>query len=250
MNRVIRVSFLLSIAAVFILHAAYLGVVAEDAFISFRFAKNLTSGKGLIWNVGEPPVEGYTNFLWILLCVAGLFARLDVALFSQYLGVAASLATLAYVFLFCRRLLGLGPYMSLIPCAFLACAGPFATWATSGMEMNLFTLLVVSACYHEVSYWNQRRKTSLSLAFSQSSCNADQTRRVRNLFDNFGDAFCQSSDSKRIQGGEAVFSAGCDILSPPILTLLHLALLVLWLPATEHFLCQNRRYDLSMVSWC
>src|SRR4051812_4330652 len=36
----------------------------DDALISMRFARNLAGGQGLVWNVGQAPVEGYTNFLW------------------------------------------------------------------------------------------------------------------------------------------------------------------------------------------
>src|SRR5262245_14911733 len=35
----------------------------DDAFISFRYARNLANGNGLVFNPGER-VEGYTNFLW------------------------------------------------------------------------------------------------------------------------------------------------------------------------------------------
>jgi hypothetical protein len=42
------------------------GWVANDAFISFRYARNWVEGHGLVFNAGER-VEGYTNFLWILL---------------------------------------------------------------------------------------------------------------------------------------------------------------------------------------
>ena len=40
----------------------------DDAFISFpsRYAQNLAAGNGLVFNVGER-VEGYTNFLWVIL---------------------------------------------------------------------------------------------------------------------------------------------------------------------------------------
>ena len=40
--------------------------VFDDAYISFRYARHLADGHGLVWNVGER-VEGYTNFLWTLL---------------------------------------------------------------------------------------------------------------------------------------------------------------------------------------
>src|SRR4051812_9442686 len=38
----------------------------DDAMISMRYARNLAEGRGLVWNPGEQPVEGYTNFLWTL----------------------------------------------------------------------------------------------------------------------------------------------------------------------------------------
>ena len=39
--------------------------LCDDAFISFRYVRNLLAGHGLVFNPGEY-VEGYTNFLWIL----------------------------------------------------------------------------------------------------------------------------------------------------------------------------------------
>lgn len=40
--------------------------VADDAYISFRYLDNWLNGLGLVYNPGER-VEGYTNFLWIVL---------------------------------------------------------------------------------------------------------------------------------------------------------------------------------------
>ena len=39
--------------------------LTDDAFISFRYARNLLEGHGLVFNPGER-VEGYSNFLWVL----------------------------------------------------------------------------------------------------------------------------------------------------------------------------------------
>ena len=39
--------------------------LCNDAFISFRYARNLLEGHGLVFNPGEY-VEGYSNFLWVL----------------------------------------------------------------------------------------------------------------------------------------------------------------------------------------
>jgi tetratricopeptide (TPR) repeat protein len=49
------------VLAVYLAHAFYYRGLIDDAFISFRYARNL----GLVFNPGER-VEGYTNLLWVL----------------------------------------------------------------------------------------------------------------------------------------------------------------------------------------
>src|SRR5690606_31171519 len=65
-----------SLVVVFFVHAHVWAFVCDDAFISFRYAKNLAEHGELVFNVGmDPPerVEGYTNFAWVVV-LAG-FAR-------------------------------------------------------------------------------------------------------------------------------------------------------------------------------
>ena len=143
---------LLIIAIVFVAHAVYLNVVAEDAFITFRFARHLAEGHGLVWNIGEPPVEGYTNFLWLLLSAAVLRLDLNMPLTMQVIGVAASLGAIVCTYLYGRRRLALSRVFACVPCAFLALSGPFAGWAGSGMETNLFAALLIAAGYWYVGY--------------------------------------------------------------------------------------------------
>ena len=42
-------------------------LLCDDAFISMRYARNLAGGQGLVWNPGQPPVEGFTSPAWVLL---------------------------------------------------------------------------------------------------------------------------------------------------------------------------------------
>ena len=42
----------------------------DDAYISFSYAKNLASGRGLVFSEGML-VEGYSNFLWVVLTALG-----------------------------------------------------------------------------------------------------------------------------------------------------------------------------------
>jgi len=154
----------LSIVILFILHAIFLAVPAEDSFISFRFAKNLAEGYGLVWNIGELPVEGYTNFLWIIICALGTIAGFDIILFAQIFSVTAGAFTLFYVYNIFRKI-GFDKSTALLPCLFLAISGPFATWASSGMETNFFTLFLVGSVYHTITFWKFGNSKSLNLSF-------------------------------------------------------------------------------------
>ncbi|MEO0651266.1 MAG: hypothetical protein AAFZ65_11375, partial [Planctomycetota bacterium] len=42
-------------------------VLQDDTWISLVYSRNLVRGAGLVYNAGEPAVEGYTNFLWTVL---------------------------------------------------------------------------------------------------------------------------------------------------------------------------------------
>ena len=34
--------------------------------ISMNYAKHLAGGYGMVWNIGEAPVQGFTNMGWML----------------------------------------------------------------------------------------------------------------------------------------------------------------------------------------
>jgi hypothetical protein len=58
----VRLGVLLIVAFAFTHGALFWGFTVEDAYISFRYARNFVQGHGLVFNPGER-VEGYTNFL-------------------------------------------------------------------------------------------------------------------------------------------------------------------------------------------
>jgi len=154
-----------AVAGVFLLHALFLNGVAEDAFITFRYARHLIEGHGLVWNVGEAPVEGYTNFLWVLLTAGFLRMGVDPGLGAQLLGVLASLLTLLYAYRAGTRILGWPPPAALVPCLFLALCGPFATWAGAGLETNLFGALLLVGVFHFARYWQDAGRRHLWICF-------------------------------------------------------------------------------------
>ena len=118
-------------------HIRYLWFVCDDAFITFRYARNLASGLGPVWNPGER-VEGYTNFLWMLASAAvlKLGGRPDLAM--PVASAACALIALAVILWHFRSRGSMGTYAALL----LATSSGFAAWATGGLETAAFTLWV------------------------------------------------------------------------------------------------------------
>ena len=118
--------------------------IPDDSYISFRYAENLTRGQGLTFNPGEPPVEAYSNFLWIVFCAMLHKVGMDLPSFSPYVGSMLAVLTVVLLWwLFVRR--GLSALQMLFPLLILATSGPFIMYAISGLEMPLFALLLVLA---------------------------------------------------------------------------------------------------------
>jgi arabinofuranosyltransferase len=119
--------------------------VQDDAYISFRYARNLAEGHGLVFQPGDK-VQGFTNPLWtMLLAIPHLLGR-DPALFSQLVGVACAGGTVVVSFALARSLLrttwqAIGAVAVLLGCV------TFVSYGTGGLETSLQTLLVTSvAC--------------------------------------------------------------------------------------------------------
>jgi hypothetical protein len=122
-------------------HHYFLG---DDCFISFRYAQHLVAGEGLVWNPGER-VEGYTNFLWVLLLAGGLFVGIPPEIFSVAVGVVSGTGLLAAVFLFSAREWGRDDLFVWVAPLALAANRSFTGWSSGGLETMFFSLLVFLA---------------------------------------------------------------------------------------------------------
>ncbi|GAB4330481.1 MAG: hypothetical protein Kow0099_01070 [Candidatus Abyssubacteria bacterium] len=125
----------------------------EDAFITFRYSKHLAEGYGFgAWNVGGQRVEGYTNFLWMLLLAAGASLGIPAPTLSKVLGLVSHIGlSLALLFFPLFRkpeltrpdTLGSGDADAFTVSAIISAFYLPMTWyATSGMETLTFALLV------------------------------------------------------------------------------------------------------------
>jgi arabinofuranosyltransferase len=128
--------------------------LTDDSFISFRYARNLVHGHGLVFNPGGERVEGYTNLLWVLLLAGFALVGLRMEHMASVLSVAATFALFGLVVRFAWVRLPAGrKWIATIPALFLASTRGFAVWATSGLETRLFDFLLVAGLLrlvHEV----------------------------------------------------------------------------------------------------
>ncbi|UCF04082.1 MAG: hypothetical protein JSV33_09000 [bacterium] len=120
----------------------YYPFYSDDALISMRYAQRLLDGRGLTWTDG-PPVEGYSNLLWILgAAVFGLFG-MDLINATRLLGALCGIAVFAA--LLYRRMTG--GTNSTVPLAAgtVVCAtcAPIAAWTLAGLEAPLVAALLI-----------------------------------------------------------------------------------------------------------
>jgi arabinofuranosyltransferase len=135
----------LAATAILLPHALMFDFVNDDAYISFRYARNLAEHGQLVFNLGEH-VEGFTNFLWTLLLAVGIKLGVSPVVSSRFLGVALGIGTCAMTVRLSLRLNDEepSPFHALAPVG-LAATGAFACWCTGGLETQLFAFLVLLA---------------------------------------------------------------------------------------------------------
>ena len=146
--------------------------LCDDAFISFRYVRNLLEGHGLVFNPGEY-VEGYTNFLWVLE-LAAIWGVLGVPpeKAAPWLSVVCTVGVIAMLGVWLARLPLLRHRRLVAWMAFglLCSSATFAVWTSGGgLETRQFTLFTVAAVVC-LSLWRDRRwglaAASLSLALA------------------------------------------------------------------------------------
>jgi hypothetical protein len=132
----------------------------DDAYISFRYARNLSEGFGLVFNEGER-VEGYSNFLWTLWCAAGLSLGFEAEGWANFWGLLFYIGSILLLIWnhdgWNRRIADAKWW---IPVAAMGAVAhrDWQVWATSGLETAFFTFLLLAsylafAWHHSSARW-------------------------------------------------------------------------------------------------
>lgn len=148
--------FFILIAVVYVVRIATVWrFTTDDAGITYAYALHAAQGDGLRAVLGGPTVEGYSNFLWllILLGVSKLGASIFVA--GKLLGALFGAAGIGLAIVLLRRLEARdGPLdvADLVLGLLLSLCAEYTIWSVGGLENSLFAcllLLLVIRCAYE-----------------------------------------------------------------------------------------------------
>jgi arabinofuranosyltransferase len=132
----------------------------DDAMVSMRYAHHVAQGYGLVWNIGEKPIEGFTNPGWMLFMAGLHLVQIPAAQISAVVMVAAAVILLLNVYLvykICEALRPEARYGPLIAGGITAFYFPLVFWSLRGMEVGVLACLasagVLAALRLERTAW-------------------------------------------------------------------------------------------------
>ncbi len=120
----------------------------DDAYITFRYARNILAGNGFVYNPGERVLGTTTPLYTILLALIGFFLR---GVHTNFALVAITINALADATT-CILLYALGKHFGKVYAGYAAALvwaiAPFSvTFAIGGLETSLYILLLTSTVY-------------------------------------------------------------------------------------------------------
>lgn len=138
-NQVLVLGLLLIAAR--ILMYAFTGFTSDDAFITYRYAQNISEGKGFTYNEGEK-VQGTSTplFTLVLSVVSVAFGPAAIPAAARSIAVAADLGTL---FLLVRICAPMGSASVFLAAALYALFPKVVLISVSGMETPIVVMLMI-----------------------------------------------------------------------------------------------------------
>ena len=113
----------------------------EDAAMVMRYAQHLAEGHGIVWNVGEKPVDGATDFIFMILSALFVKAGMPIESSVRLISFVSHILTVIFVYVTIRKLRIGGKWLAFISAAYLA-IGPGLRYVEFYFGVPLFALFV------------------------------------------------------------------------------------------------------------
>ena len=126
--------------------------LADDAFIFMRYAQHIAAGYGLVWNIDDPPVEGFTSFSQQMVYALLALARLPQVSPAPWLGVGWGLLTLFLTHRLLQYVNPAAPLSNGLALLWLALSPGVVAWSITGMETLLFTATLTGSAWSYLAF--------------------------------------------------------------------------------------------------
>ena len=128
--------------------------LVDDTFIFLRYAAHWAQGYGLVWNIGDPPVEGVSSLLYTALLALGFRLGVEALLWTSLLNLGLGLGVLGLTSCVARYVLPLQKATWRWVAALMVAAAPgMAFWTAAGMDIVLFTFVLLVAVVFTFKAW-------------------------------------------------------------------------------------------------
>lgn len=133
----------------------YAGYIKDDTFIALRYARNVAEGHGMVFNYGQR-LEGYTDFLWVMLSVPSFWLGVDPVVWVKALACGFGQLGLWVTYEIARYFAGgkLTPY-ALVGVGVWAVSGSVCLWSMAGMEPTLMAVACSGGVLFLMKLWDR-----------------------------------------------------------------------------------------------
>ncbi len=137
---------------VYLFHVAYYGSwIIDDAGISYVYARNLASGHGLVSQPGVAPVEGYSNFSWVVVLAFTFFFHIFHPLITaKMIGILCVAASYLLIYKILKRISSRADVLAFSVLFYLSLNPSWVAWSLSGLESPLYNMLILFLTYQLV----------------------------------------------------------------------------------------------------
>lgn len=119
----------------------------DDAFITFRYSRNLVEGQGFVYNYGVHTLGTTTPlFALTMAAISGVTGGQDFPNYALAVSALADAGTVALLYLLARKLIG-SEWLAVFPAALWAISPMSVTFAIGGMETSVNIFWMVAATW-------------------------------------------------------------------------------------------------------
>jgi hypothetical protein len=136
--------------------STYYNFISDDAFITFRYVKNILRGYGPVYNRGEF-VEGFTSPLWLILLTFVSKLGIDTVFAGRFFSLFFSASSII-LFYFIVKKLRFSYASILVSLWFFVSSNVIAVWSLGGLEITFYTFALLLSYYCFVFLMNGNKR--------------------------------------------------------------------------------------------